>query len=482
MPQQASGTPAPAAERPTVLAPIPAEVWRVAWVIVLGAFMANLDTSLVNVGLDTISRDLRGSLSSVQWVTSGYLIALAGALPACAWLGRHLGMGRLWLYALVGFTVTSGLCAAAADLPALIVLRVAQGITGGLLLPAGQAVLGATAGPSRMGRVMNTVGLAVVLAPAIGPTVGGLLIDSLSWRWLFLVNVPIGLIAIALGLRCVPSGERGTAGRFDLPGFILVGSGLPLLVYGITAASQDGTLTSPAVLATLLPGALGLAAFTCWSLRRRAPLLNLRLLTNRVYSAAATLVFLTGAALFGGMIILPLYYELYRHKGVVATGLLMLAYGAGAALSMPLGGRLTDRLGGGITAVAGLVITIAATVPFAFLDASASLAGVEALQFVRGIGISLAGVPAVAAAYASVAREHIPDAAAQVNIFQRVGGALGSALLVVILDKQGATTTTAFHAVFWWLTATAVLALITAVLLANKQRGPARPNKRSGTV
>jgi EmrB/QacA subfamily drug resistance transporter len=467
-----SSTAAAAAGRPAALAPIPAEVWRVAWVIVFGAFMANLDTSLVNVGLDTISRDLHGSLASAQWVTSGYLLALAGALPACAWLGRHFGTGRLWMYALTGFTITSALCAAAPNLPALIVLRVAQGITGGLLVPAGQAVLGRAAGPSRMGRVMNGVGIAVVLAPALGPAIGGVLIHTLSWRWLFLVNVPVGVVTLIRGLRHVPRGQRGIAGPFDVTGFALVASGLPLVVYGIITASQLGSLTAVTVLVTLIPGALALAVFAWWTMRQRAPLLNLRLFSNQVYSAATTSVFFTGAALFGGLIILPLYYQLYRHESVVATGLLLLAYGAGAAFSMPIGGRLTDRIGGGKTAVIGLTVTVAATVPFVFLDANASMAGVEVLQFLRGIGIGLAGIPAMSAAYASVGREHLPDATSQVNILQRVGGALGSALFVVILDNHGAITTAAFHATFWWITGAGVLALISAGRLASTQRRP----------
>lgn len=444
-----------------------------AWVIVFGAFMANLDTSLVNVGLDTISRDLHGSLSSAQWVTSGYLLALAAALPACAWLSRHFGTGRLWMYALTGFTITSALCAAAPNLTALIVLRVAQGVTGGLLVPTGQSVLGRAAGPARMGRVMNGVGIAVVLAPALGPAIGGILIHTLSWRWLFLVNVPVGVITLARGMRHVPRGERGAAGPFDLTGFALVAAGLPLVVYGITTASQRGTVTSVAVLVTLVPGLVALAAFAWWSLRSRTPLLNLRLLSNQVYAAATTSVFFTGAALFGGLIILPLYYQLYRHESVLTTGLLLLAYGAGAMFSMSIGGRLTDRIGGGRTAVVGLAVTVAATVPFTFLDAGASMVAVEMLQFLRGIGIGMAGIPAMSAAYASVGREHLPDATAQVNILQRVGGALGSALFVVILGNHGATGTAGFHAAFWWITGAGVLALISAARLASKQRSPA---------
>jgi EmrB/QacA subfamily drug resistance transporter len=456
--------PSAATTRPGPLTAIPAEVWRVAAVIVFGAFMANLDTSLVNVGLDTIGHNLRAPLSSVQWVTSGYLIAMAGALPACAWLGRRIGAGRLWLWALAGFTVASGLCAAAPGLEALVMLRIAQGVTGGLLIPAGQTVLGQAAGPSRMGRVMNTVGIAVVIAPAIG----GLIIAHLSWRWLFLINIPVGVIALALGLRAIPRGQRGAAGSFDLVGFALIGTGLPLITYGIIAAGQQRTLTAVPVLATLAAGTAALAVFAWRSWHRPTSLLDLRLFTDRVYAAAETSVFFNGGALFGGLIILPLYFELLRHQGTIATGLLLLAYGSGAVLAMRAGGRLTDHLGGGLTASAGLAITVATTLPFAFLSAHAALAGVEALQFLRGTGIGLAGVPAMSAAYATVARDKLPDATAQANILLRVGGSLGSALFVVVLESY-ASPAAGFHATFAWLTATSAVALLAAGWLTIEQ-------------
>ncbi len=192
---------------------IPPEVWRLAYVIVFGAFMAGLDTSLMTVGLATIAHDLHGSLTSAQWVSSGYLVALAAVLPVCGWLGRRIGAGRLWLIALAAFTVLSGLCALAPSLPALIVARVLQGAAGGLLVPAGQTVLGRAAGPGRMGRVMNTAGIAVVLAPAIGPTIGGLLIENLSWHWLFLVNVPVGSSRSSSAPALCPGAAASRPGR-----------------------------------------------------------------------------------------------------------------------------------------------------------------------------------------------------------------------------------------------------------------------------
>jgi EmrB/QacA subfamily drug resistance transporter len=449
---------------------VPREVWRIAGVIVFGAFMAGLDTSLVNVGLNTIGMKLNASLTSVQWVTSGYLLALAAALPVCGWLGRYVGVGRLWLGALAAFTVISGLCALAPNIGMLIALRVAQGVAGGLLVPTGQTIVGRAAGPGRMGRVMNTVGIAVVLAPAIGPTIGGLLIAHLSWRWLFLINIPVGAIAFALGLRILPRDQTRAAGPLDRTGLLLVTAGLPLLTYGIITASDQRSITDARALTCLLTGLLTLTLFIWRSLRISTPLLNLRVFTNRTYTAAETSVFLTGAAQFGGMIILPLYFELLRHKDVVDTGLLLLAYGIGAAIAMRIGGTLTDRYGGGITSAAGLAITVATTIPLAFFDANVSLIAIEALLFLRGAGLGLSGLPAMSAAYATVSKDDLPDATATANILQRTGGALGSALFVVILETNTHNILDAFHTTFWWLTITSIAALAGALWLTTEQR------------
>ena len=451
---------------------VPREVWRLAMVIVIGAFMAQLDTALVNVGLDTITNKLHGTLATAQWVTSGYLLALAAALAACGWLGKRIGAGTLWLGALVAFTVISLVCAFATSLDMLIVLRILQGAAGGLLVPAGQPVLGRAAGPARMGRVMSTAGIAVVLAPAIGPTIGGVLIENLSWHWLFLVNVPVGILALALGLRFMPRGNPEPAGHLDLLGLALLTAGLPLVAYGISTATQDKSVTATAVLATLPLGLVCLAGYIVHALRPRtgAPVIDLGLFRSRVYRWAQTAVLFTGGGLFGGLIILPLYFEILRGQSVIGTGLLLLTYGGGAAVAMPLAGRLTDRLGGGLVAAFGLTVTVVTTLPFVFLGAHASLVLIEVLQFARGTGLGFAGIPAMSAAYASVPRQKMPDATVTANIAQRIGGSLGTALFVIILQAHRVVGLADFHRVFLWLTITAAVALLAAVALAAAER------------
>jgi EmrB/QacA subfamily drug resistance transporter len=440
-------------------------------VIVLGAFMANLDTSLVNVGLSTISHSLHASLTYSQWVVSGYLLALAAALPACGWLSRRFGSAVVWLWALAAFAFTSGLCALAGNMTVLILMRILQGIAGGLLVPAGQTTLGLTAGPRRMGRVMSTVGISVALAPAIGPAVGGVLIARLSWNWLFLINLPVAALALTLGLRLFRSGKLDQAKAagvdgFDMIGFALVAVSLPLLTYGLISASSDYPHIRIQALAMLGVGLFLLLAFVRHSVRSPMPLLNLRLFRNRTYTAAQCCGILTSVAGFGGLIVMPLYFEILRGESVIKSGLLLITYGLGTACGLRVGGRLSDCFGGGVVVVGGLVLTLVTTVPLVFLSGRAWLPGIETLQLIRGVGFGLCALPAMTTAYATVSARELPDAAAQANILQRVGGSMGSALFVVVLTSNGGNTATAFQATFLGTAIASSVALMAAVWLA----------------
>lgn len=433
-------------------------VWQVAWVIVFGAFASGLDASVTNIGLDSIRADLHAGLAQVQWVASGYLLALAVSLPACAWLSRRAGTGRLWLAGLAAFTAASGACAAAPGIMVLIWLRVLQGLAGGLLIPAGQTVIGQVAGAARLGRVMATLGSAVSLAPAVGPVVGGLVLHWLSWRWLFLINLPIGTVGLALGLRLVPRGTAGTAPKPDWPGLAFIGAGLPLLVYGLTRWGATGTLAPAGVLVPLGAGAACLALFGWHTSRREHPALDLRLYRNRAYAAASVTAGCTGALMFGGALLYPLYFQVLRGEDTVTTGLRLLALGGGTALALPFTGRLTDRYGGGIVALCGALGAVVAATAFAVLP-TANPAGVQVLLVLLGMAIAVAAVPPGIVAYQMVRPGQLPDATAQVNIMQRLGGSLGGAIFAVVVARNlPAGAGHAFHIVFWWQAAAALAA------------------------
>ncbi|RMI27948.1 DHA2 family efflux MFS transporter permease subunit [Nocardia stercoris] len=435
--------------------------------------MGMLDTSLINVGLDRISADLGATLDAAQWIASAYLVALAVTLPLCGWLGRVVGADRLWLGALAGFTVTSGLCALAPSVGWLIVARIAQGLAAGFLVPAGQTLIGQVAGPHRLGRVMSVVGIAVVAAPAIGPTVGGLLLQHFSWPWLFLINLPLGVVAFVLGVRLLPASARTGFTPLDSTGFVLVASGLSLLVYGLGAFGTEGRFGAPRVWIPVVVGAVALAGFLIRSAGRADAILDIGLFRNRVFAAAGAANFFAGLAMYGGMLLLPLYFQILRGEGLVSTGLLLFSFGLGGVIALPAGGRLTDRFGGGIVSVAGNLVTALVTVPFVFGDASTNLVLVQVLLFVRGLAAGLTAMPAVTAAYASVGREKLADAASLVNILMRVGGSAGVALLAVVLvqsARSGAPLVSGYHQAFGWLTAATVVALGASVVLWRAER------------
>lgn len=229
-------------------------------------------------------------------MSTGYLVAVAVSLPICGWLGRRVGVGRLWLAMLGLFTAASGLCAAAPTAAWLVAARVAQGLATGLLIPAGQTILGQAVGPKRLGRVMATLGIAVTLAPILGPVAGALLLQAGSWRWLFLVNLPIGALGLLAGLHVVPRGDPNPgAGHIDLPGLGLVSTGLPMVAVALTRWGSTGAVARPAVFVPLLLGAAALLAFVLRSLRTSHSVTDLRLFGNSTYAAGTLAATAAGA-------------------------------------------------------------------------------------------------------------------------------------------------------------------------------------------
>src|SRR5829696_7075880 len=321
-------------------------VKRIAIAVVLGAIMSMLYTTIVNVALQTLAVELHASLDSVQWVVTGYMLSLAAVIPVSGWAAARFGARRLYILSLILFTAGSALCGFAWNLETLVAARVLQGLAGGLLVPIGQIALVKAAGPRNMARVMSAIGVPIILAPVFGPTLGGLLVEHIGWQWIFFVNVPIGVVAASAAWRLLPH-DTGDAG-------------------------EAGSLTATEV---LVPAATGLAlivAFVRRALRIENPLLDVRLYANRAFAAASVTTFGLGAALFGGMVLMPLYFQLVRGEDAVTTGLLLIPQGIGAALAMAASGRITERLGGGLTSLIGGVIMIVATLPFVLIDATTS--------------------------------------------------------------------------------------------------------------
>jgi EmrB/QacA subfamily drug resistance transporter len=454
---------------------IDAYVWRISAVVIVGSIMSILDTTIVNVALATLGRELHSTISEIQWVVTGYMLSLAAVIPITGWAARRFGAKQVYLVSLVLFTAGSALCGLATSTTELVVFRVLQGVGGGMILPIGQLMMAQAAGPKRMGRVMSIVAVPAMLAPILGPTIGGLILDNASWRWIFYVNLPIGLIAVVAALRILPTVKRQAAGRLDLRGLALMSTGLPLLTYGLAEIGVTGGISAPKVIIPCLAGLALIAGFTLHALRVPRPLLNLRLYKRPTFSSASFAMFCLGAALFGGMILLPLYWQGVRHESVVDTGLLTAPQGLGMALVMPIAGRLTDRLGGGPLALFGVIVTTIATVPFGLIGAHTSVAWLSVAMLVRGMGIGFAFMPAMSAAFASLEASELPDATPQLNVLQRVGGSLGTALLAVVLQRaligvhSASGAASAYGTAFWASAGLTALAIVPCIILVRAE-------------
>jgi EmrB/QacA subfamily drug resistance transporter len=452
-------------------------VWRIAIVVILGAIMSVLDTTIVNVALDDLSKDLNSSLDSIQWVVTGYLLALAAVIPVTGWAARRFGARRLYLISLVLFTAGSAACGLAWSPGSLVGFRVLQGIGGGMLMPIGQIILVRAAGPRNLPRVMGAIGIPIILAPVFGPTLGGLLLEHAGWQWIFLVNVPIGAIALTVALRLLPHDAREEAGTLDAIGLGLIATGLVGVTYGLAESGTAGSLTASSVLVPGLVGVALIAAFVWRALRIPAPLLDVRLYADRAFAAASVTTFCLGAALFGAMILMPLYFQTVRGEDAVTTGLLLMPQGIGAAIAMRLSARATENWGGGLTALGGGLITVVATVPFVLIGAGTSYWIIGAAMVVRGFGIGMSMMPSMTAAFAVLRPDQISHASPQLNVLQRVGGSMGTAILSVVLGNHLASAggtadggAAAFGTTYWWVLGVTAVALVPTAILAVVER------------
>lgn len=407
-------------------------------VIVSGLIMVVLDTTIVNVALDALSTELDAALSETQWVVTGYLLAVALVIPLTGWAMDRFGPRPTWLTAVGLFVAGSALCAAAWSIESLIAFRIVQGLGGGMLLPAGQAIITRAAGPQRLGRAMAILGVPMLLGPVFGPVIGGLLVEYTSWHWIFLVNVPVGIVALALAVWKLPHGDTvPERGRLDLLGLVLLSASLVGLLYGLSRASSHGGFGEWSVSGWLLAGAVGLALYTWHSLRTGPDsIADVRLLGNRLFAAGTVTVFLVAIAMFGGMLLLPLYYQVVRGQGPLGAGLLLAPQGLGAIVAMVLGGRLTDRIGAGYVVPVGIVLALIGTFPFTQVDVDTSYLWLSIALLVRGMGLGAVMMPTISAAYADLGRDVVTRAAPTLSAIQQVGASLGSALLVTVLTRR----------------------------------------------
>ena len=398
--------------------------------------MTILDTTIVNIAINTLAHDFDVALQTIQWVSTAYLLALAIVIPLTGWAADRFGTKRLWMGSVALLALGSALCAAAWSAESLIAFRVVQGVGGGMVMPAGMTVLAQTAGPDRVGRVMSIVGVPMLLGPIVGPVLGGWLVDAASWHWIFIVNVPLALIALPLAWRILDPDVPRPAERLDAIGLALLSPGLAAFVYGLAETSAAGGLGAATAIVPLAAGVALVAAFVAHALRSDHPLIDLRLFRVRAFSAAAGVTLLFGTAMFGAMLLFPLYFQVVRGESPLDAGLLMAPQGLGAAMMMPLSGRLVDRGAAGRVVLCGLPLVALGYATYTQLGADTSYLLLALSLWVAGLGTGATMMPAMAAAYQTLSRAAVPRATTALNIIVRIGGSIGTALFAVVLQRQ----------------------------------------------
>ncbi|MEV5828178.1 DHA2 family efflux MFS transporter permease subunit [Spirillospora sp. NPDC052242] len=412
-------------------------VFAVAGVVVLGAIMSILDVTVVNVALNALTAEFDTSLATIQWVATGYTLALATVIPITGWASARFGTKRLYMISIALFVIGSMLAGVAWSAESLIAFRILQGLGGGMIMPAGMTIMTQAAGPQRVGQVMSIVGIPMLLGPILGPILGGYLVDDVSWRWIFFINLPIGIVSLILAAKILKPDTPKPAERLDLIGLLLLSPGLALLIYGLAKGGELSDFLAAEALPFTLAGAVLVLGFVARALTAADPLIDLRLLKRRSVAAASGTMVLFAIAFMGAMLLMPLYYQVVRGEAAMASGLLLAPQGLGAMVTMPIGGRLTDRIGPGRVVLGGLSIVILSLGGFAWqLQADTSYWALGATLFAMGLGMGMTMMPTMAAAIQPLVHDEVPRASTMLNIIQQVAASIGTAMMSVLLARQ----------------------------------------------
>lgn len=421
---------------------IDAAVLKVAGVVVLGAVMSILDITVVNVALPTFqdefgSPDNPVTYSHVAWTVTGYTLALATVIPLTGWAADRFGTKRLYMTAIFLFTAGSALCATATSINMLIGFRVLQGLGGGMLMPLGMIIMTRAAGPHRIGRLMAILGVPMLLGPILGPILGGWLIQVASWHWIFLINVPLGVIGLVYAWFALTKDRPQRSESLDIVGVALMSPGLALFLFGVSSLpAENGDFTAPRVWVSMVAGVLLMAAFVWHSFRPEHPLLDLRLFRNRNLTISIITMFLFAAAFFGGLLLVPTYFQQVRGESTLQAGLLVAPQGLGAMVTMPIAGRLVDKVPVGRIVPVGLLLIVVGMFGLTQLTATTPYPLIIGMLVVMGFGMGATMMPLFTSALKTLSRPQVARGTTLLNINQQIASSVGVATMSVILTNQ----------------------------------------------
>lgn len=452
---------------------------RLIAVILLGGMLGILNSTMVAVAIDPLSKEFGTSLSTIGWASTGFLLAVTAMIPFTSWAVDRFGSKRMWIIGLLLFLGGSLACALAWNVGSLIAFRAVQGVGAGILDPLVLVLLARAAGPSRAGRVMGLMGVVLSLGPVLGPIAGGAILEGLSWRWMFLLSLPVGLIALFLALKVVPADPpRGTEQPFsklDVTGLALLGPGFAVLVLAMTQSAERTAFATWQVLTPLILGVVMLLGYGIHALRQRdtPPLIDLRLFKNTSFTASVTVMTLSGLATFASLFALPLYYQQAHGMGTFASGLLVTPIGLGAALAMPLAGSLSDKMGSRGLAQGGAVVAALGGFVLTQVSADTSVVWTSIAALIVGLGLGFVGAPTMGSLYRTLPGHLVPQGSSVLYMLNQLGAAIGIALVTVILKTIGGTDVMkGIHGVYWFAIGTLAVLLVATLFLPGRIEAP----------
>ncbi|MFT8889909.1 MAG: MDR family MFS transporter [Ethanoligenens sp.] len=455
-------------------------VMRAAIVILIGALAPLFDSTMMNVALHTIGAEMKAGTSVIQWITTGYILAMGLVIPVSGWATKRFGCKRTYIFSLALFLAGSVCSMLSWNIGSLIVFRVLQGAGAGLLMPALQTELVQLSGGKNLGRIMSFISIPALLGPILGPVLGGIIVSNFSWRAIFWVNIPICIVAIPLALWGIPQDKIfDKKATVDVIGILLLSPAFALLIYGIAQIATHGGIASSAVYVPLIIGIVLMVLYVVYALNtKREPALDLRLFKSVNFSTSNILLALSGIITNGAMLMLPLYYQEARGVSALDAGLWLIPQGIGMLLTRSWAGKTADRNGSRNVVLFSLAAVAVGTLPFAFAGTDTNFIFLAAALLVRGAGLGGLFIAIMTSALVGLKRDQVPHASTATRITNTIGGAFGTAILATVAQHQMTghapsdlhAIAHSFNVSFWWSIGFTVVAVIPTLFLAMHKK------------
>lgn len=410
---------------------IPKDVLAAAWAIALGAIAPMLDSTMVNIAVDKLTKDFGTTLDIIQWAITGYVLALAIAVPIAGWLMNKFNGKKIFIGAVIVFGITSVLAGISWNVSSFIVFRLLQGFSAGIITPLMSTLLVKTAGPENLGKVISIVTTPMIFGPILGPVIGGFIIQAASWQWIFFINVFVVLIAVPLMMKTIPDFEPfNKASRLDVFGIIDLSLMSAALIFGITKAADHASFQNSETILWVGIG-LGLAViyFIYDRIKKDQTVLPMNLFTHKRFLASSVGLFLANIAIMGPMLILPLFFQNFRHFTAMEAAIALIPQGLGMLVTRPIIGKMIDRFGAKYVVMVSIVLSLIGSIPLVFITDQTSMIWIAIVLFVRGTSIGGINLPLMSDAYTGLDNKQLPEAGVGVNIIENLGSSFGSAVI-----------------------------------------------------